>query len=293
MPNEWPGVAVAGASLQRRSRGAALTEMVLLLMVMIPLLFAIPMIGKLTDLRQTAVSAGRYATWQATVSPEGVSAPAQVASRFFAEADRALTSDEPSFSSHALWGAMDGDDERDVPVDGDDPGVHVAGGWPRHSAVRIDEATVAVTPWRTADDDLGMAETVGDAVVSAGKALGGSRWDLADTALTRSTIGVDVRMNGWWEKQGVACANGMGGCLHEAGVILVDGWEVGSDAQAENRVKALVPATHLESVGEVLSGLGALPILEELRGVEHMFGHVDMEPLPAHADHGLDIYQER
>jgi len=274
-----------------RSTGAALTEMIVLSFVMIPLMFAMPMIGKLADLRQTAVQAGRYATWEATVAASADTGPRQVDIRFFGKSEQAPRTEPPEFEGNGLWGgpSATGHDEP-----GDEFSDEFAeGGWPAYGAVRIDAATINAAPWGVDGGDLGIAGTVGDAILSAGKVLGGSRWDLAENALTRATVGVDVQMNGWFDEQGIRCGNGAAGCVSEGGVILVDGWEAGTDTQAKDRVKALVPASHLEPVGKLLSHLGAFPILEELRDVEHMFGHVDMTPLPAHADHGLDVYEER
>jgi len=50
------------------ARGSALTEFFFLTIIMLPLFFGIPMIGKLIDLKQTAVQAGRYAAWEATTN---------------------------------------------------------------------------------------------------------------------------------------------------------------------------------------------------------------------------------
>ena len=44
-----------------------MAEFALLVTIMAPLLFAIPMIGKLIDVRQTAVQASRYTAWETTV----------------------------------------------------------------------------------------------------------------------------------------------------------------------------------------------------------------------------------
>jgi len=275
------------ARARRAVKGAALTEMVVLMVVMVPLMFAMPMIGKLIDLRQTALQASRYATWEATVASGNTDRAPQVGARFFGEAAGSMSTRPAERSANLLWGG----DPAAVGRAGTVPGSDLPYSWPGQAAVTIDDATVVTDAWSTGHGDLGLAGTVGDAVRSAGRALGGDRWDLADTSLTRAGVGVDVHRNGWFEEQGIGCGEGAGGCIREAGVILVDGWEADSDGAAADRVKALVPATYLESVGETLSILGNIPIFEELGGLDDMFGYVNMQPLPAHADRGLETYQ--
>ena len=41
-----------------------------------------------------------------------------------------------------------------------------------------------------------------------------------------------------------------------------------------------MPASVLEPVGDAVSLLGHLPVLEELSGLKDAFGHVDMNVLP-------------
>ena len=266
-------------------------ETVILLVVFVPLMFAMPMIGKLIDLRQTAIQAGRYATWEATVANGADRRADQVASRFFGRADAALSSDPVEPGENVMWGGVSRDAGEDSER-GVRSGPTDLVGWTDHAAIGIDDTTVVATPWSTGHGDLGAAGTVGKAIRQAGRALGGNKWDLAKTTLTRAEVGVDVSTNGWFENQGVACGEGIGGCVRESGVILVDGWSVGSDVQAKRRVQALVPATHLKKVGKLLSKLGVIPVMRELDGMEDMFGHVDTRPLPAHADRGMDTYRE-
>ena len=66
------------------SSGAALVEFVVLAIIMVPLLFAIPMIGKLIDVEQTAVQASRYAAWETTVGVSAADGNA-LRGRFFAD----------------------------------------------------------------------------------------------------------------------------------------------------------------------------------------------------------------
>jgi hypothetical protein len=78
----------------RQRRGSALTEFVILIIVMIPLFLAIRMIGNLVDLKQSAVQASRYAAWEATVANgEGAysSEPAEIKTRFFGHYDNIIS----------------------------------------------------------------------------------------------------------------------------------------------------------------------------------------------------------
>lgn len=258
-----------------RCRGAALVELTVLLLVMIPLLVAVPAIGKLVDLRQRSVLASRYAIWEATVASPGDDRPAALKSRFFDRGDQPLASQPSSDAEHALWG--------DVARTGDGPLAD--------TDIRIDAESVAAGPWQGGVGDLEMAGSIGSAIASAGQMLGGSDWDIGKTALTRADIAVNVRSNAWFDALTIECGDA-GGCVRESGVLLVDGWSAGDDEQARERVRALVPAARLEQVGDLLSQLGRLPILRELRDMDGMFGHVDMAPLPAYADPGLDTYGE-
>jgi len=66
-------------------------------------------------------------------------------------------------------------------------------------------------------------------------------------------------------------------------VIMADGWSAGSDAQARNRVKSLVPASALEDVGDIMSVVGNFPLFKEMKGLDGALGHVDMTVLPDYA----------
>ncbi len=67
-------------------------------------------------------------------------------------------------------------------------------------------------------------------------------------------------------------------------MILADGWSSGSDRQTARQVRSLVPASAVEPVGKVLSLMGAVPVFEEMKGLKHAFGHVDMNVLPAYVE---------
>ena len=261
------------------ARGSAMTETVVLMAAMVPLMFAIPMIGKLVDLNQTAVQAGRYATWEATVhhDPEGgAAAPGQVAGRFFGEADAPILSHAPAPGTHALWG----------------DGTASAGGWEARTGIEIDGTSVETL--RYAPDeraDMPIAGAVGATVSGLGEFLAsgdGASWGLGDSALVRSGVRVKVRENGWFEGVLSRCG-GAFACLEEAGTIMTDGWSAGSQDEAKDRVRAMVPARVLDPVGDGLSQLGRVRFLSELRPLKDAFGHVG-DFTPAEAERGGGTY---
>ena len=261
-------------------RGSALTESIVLMAAMLPLMFAIPMLGKLVDVNQTTVQAGRYAVWEATVH-EGAKGAApgaeQVAGRFFGAGDEPILSDGVAPGTNALWG----------------DGTDADGGWDAATGVEIDAGSVETLRYAPADDaNLPIAGAVGGAVHAAGSVLGaiaGADWDLGETALTRAGVRVEIERNGWFDDLVAGCG-GAFACLEEAGTIMTDGWSAGSTQEMKDRVQALVPASVLEPVGKGLSALGHVPILDELKPLDTAFGHVgDFVPPDAERD-GQDTY---
>jgi len=80
-------------NLSRNQAGAAITEMLVLMTAMIPLAFAIPMMGKMLDLRHTTIMASRYVAWEEAKGPAAIAAsrtPDVVGSRFYLDPDSAI-----------------------------------------------------------------------------------------------------------------------------------------------------------------------------------------------------------
>ena len=259
-------------------RGSALTESIVLMAAMVPLMFAIPMVGKLVDLNQTAVQAGRYATWEATVhhGEGGSEAPGQVASRFFGAGDEPILSGGVAPGTHALWG--EGSARTSV--------------WDARTAVEIDGASVETIRYAPAEGaSTPIASGVGGAIGRVGEALAfgdGADWGIGPTALARSGVRVKVRENGWFEGVLSRCG-GAFACLEEAGTIMTDGWSAKDDDQVRERVRTLVPARVLDPVGNHLSKLGHVPFLHELKPLDDAFGHVG-DFVPPNAERGADTY---
>lgn len=60
-----PGAKAAG------QRGQAITEFVVMCLLMVPLFLAVVYVGKYSDVKQTAIEASRYAVWERAVDPTG------------------------------------------------------------------------------------------------------------------------------------------------------------------------------------------------------------------------------
>ncbi|MEE9321478.1 MAG: hypothetical protein V3U76_13590 [Granulosicoccus sp.] len=245
---------------------------------MIPLFFAMPMIGKLIDLKQTSVLASRYAAWEATVaSGDGAfsSVPAEIAARFYGEQSSTISSSGADGGDNPLWG--------DTAIDSS---------WLGMTAIRIDGSSITAIPYTSLSSNS-IALGVGEQIEKAGRKLGsisGGSWDMPGDGLTRTGVSVHIRSNDWLALYSGRCGDTDAfGCLTDTAVIMVDGWSAGSDAQAKVRVKALVPAGALDSIGDALSVAGRIPLFPELKKLNNMFGYVDTSALP---DRALRKYPE-
>lgn len=273
-----------GARAARRAqRGAALAETIVLMVVMLPLMFAVPMIGKLVDLRQTAVQGARYAAWEATVH-EAADAPAQLSERFFGDGKAPIVTGANGGGRSLLWG------------EGSSP-TGAPGSFDAQTRIEVLDANVRTLRYEDVNSGSAVADGVGAAVEGIGDAmagLGDGEWGIGDASLTRGGVKVKVERNGWLESLGASCADPEG-CLQERAVILADGWSADRETAAK-RVQALVPARVLDPLGEVLSAFGEIPFLKELKPLDDAFGRVNMEPLPESlrggTTYGLDAYEE-
>lgn len=257
-------------------RGAALTETVILMLALLPIMFGIPMIGKLIDLRQSTVQASRYTAWEGTVSSGNPSAPTDVKARFFSDHTVAIGGD--ASAPNAIWGGdRAGSSSPAVPVVTNQT-MKSFMGWD-HAAVRLDEATGAALPYTSAYDSgadgtvsQGVQDIVEGTVGSVAKITKGSWIDSGSLkGMLRSEVRADTEGNGLVDTLSFT----------DATVIMYDTWSPRDDGDAAERARAMVPAGALEVVGEALSILGEFPLFDELKPLDKVFGHVDMNPLPA------------
>ncbi len=254
-----------------RQEGSALTETIILSIAMVPLFFAIPMIGRLADVRQTGEQAARYGAWEATVHARdsGGATLARTEERFFRKQDAAIASVAQDLPENNLWG-NDREEATGLSADTD---------------VRIDLDESAVRAWQYDFTSQPAGAAIGEQAGRVGKLLDGigdNDWSLESNGLVRSGVEVEVQANSWMPGDTCSAAQNAG-CLNISSVIMADGWSAGSDAQAKNRVKSLVPASALEDVGDIMSVVGNFPLFKEMKGLDGALGHVDMTVLPDYA----------
>jgi len=263
----------------KNQSGAALAEFVILMLVMLPIMFGIPMIGKLIDLRQTTVQASRYSAWEGTVHSD-VSAPDDIKARFFSDSTVQLGAD--ASEANALWGGAREGDVQQSTADSEFVAApqSLNNVWQSGlSTVEIDEETGAAVAYSSAYDsgaDGRVARTVettiGSILSTADGFTGGDWIDDNDTTqgMLRAGVRADVKGNGFFETLS----------FDDATVIMHDNWSADNDDTAAKRARAMVPSGALESIGNTISYIGVLPFFKELGGLDEAFGHVDTEHLP-------------
>lgn len=284
------------SSHPRFQEGSAITEFVVVAVVLTPLMFGIPMIGKMIDLKQTTVQASRYSAWETTVNAE---AQAQTLDqRFFSDASAPISESAPG--ANTLWGPQE-----PMASDGNANASLIAGGYMSDTAVEVGSGAAMNTPtayepgmnngvaYAPAADDEGAAATMGKAVDALGSFVDqfGGSWNGLDTdGLIRGQASVTMQGNGWLDAQ----------TFTQDTIIMNDNWSVSGAEQARDRVRAFVPAGVLSGLGSVLGVFGLIPGITELKvfgddGGRRVFGYVDTEPLPPSEDlppRQLKAYEE-
>lgn len=257
-------------------RGAALTETFVLMLALTPIMFGIPMIGKLIDLRQTTVQASRYGAWEATVRGSDNGVPTDINDRFFSAPGVSINGDVSA--PNPLWGR--GAALPLAPtVNGQTAGSF---GGIDQTAVVLKANTGAGTGYTSAYDagaGGAVALKVQKFVEKAGKVSSKvtgveGKWVKSNPAtkgLVRSEVVAAVEGNGWFEEL----------TSTDATVIMYNNWSSGNDDQAKDRSRSMVPAGALEKPANMFASFGAFPLFKELLDLKDAFGRVDMNPLPA------------
>lgn len=250
-------------------RGNALVETTVLMLVMLPLVFAMALMGNLIDLKQTTEQAARYVAWESTVetpNTESISIPL-VSDRFYESAGNPILSVPIPVSVNRLWGSQtDASATKSTAFD---------------LEVKADSLTVNSAQ---ANSSPSAAMMVGQAVSQSGKLLegiSGNSWGLTANGVSSSTVGVVIEDNEWIPSAGNACSDSIHlTCLGSRSAILNDNWSASGDEQAAQRIRSLMPATVLQPVGRAVSVVGNLPLFGELKDLNGAFGHVEMSVLP-------------
>ena len=262
----------------KHQSGAALAETVVLMLVLMPIMFGVPMIGKLIDLRQTTVQASRYAAWEGTVGDAKV-APRDVKARFFSDPMVALGGD--ASAPNLLWGGGTSSEEAaDAPNMPEVESQTLKNYWSAaHTVVELDENTGGAIPYSSAYNSgaegkfaLNIEELVNGIAETTADLTGGSWMDKNSQTkgMLRADVRADVKENGWFGPL----------IFSDATVIMHDNWSAGNDDMAADRARAMVPAGVLRTIGSTISKFGNFPLFKELKGMDESFGYVDMRPLP-------------
>lgn len=282
--------------MQRQS-GSALVEFIIVSAVLIPIMFGIPMIGKIIDLKQTTVQASRYSAWETTVSDQSAQ---NLDQRFFSDASAPIGNAD--IGPNTLWGPVEtptntNDTTIQANAESSNPAEPLTG-YPADTLVEVMPGAIV------SDSSVyqpgvknsiqyapavgeGAAQKVGRAVEVVGGALksklfdSGGSWNMEFDGLIRGEASVQMQGNGWLDPL----------TIKQGTVIMQDNWSAGEAVHARDRVRSLVPGGVLAPVGEVLGTIGQVPLLRELKYFQgnsgrRVFGHVDMQPLPPSEDVG-------
>lgn len=264
-------------------RGSALSETLLLMLVLIPLIAAIASVGKFTGLRQQSLMAARYSAWERTVGSLPDDTASAVKTWFSRPdgADDGLQQSRPALRgpglqqptvAHGTTRARLRSRFAGVVVDAVNVrnGVASAAGESRFSLASIVRSVVPVT----AGSPVGSpASAVAPPAAPAGA---------HQTGLVTAEIDVDIADHPWLGDWLPACVGSApaNACLHESSTVYLDDWSAPDDATAIERIRELLPSTALQPLGVSLSKVGRLPGFSELQPLGTAFGHVDMSVLP-------------
>jgi len=274
---------------RRDEYGSALTETFVLCTVMVPLAFTIPMIGKLADMRHTAVQSSRFVAWQEAHDPEGHISQAVLHERFYNSPDSPIQSAVPAAavsSDNRLWGNASNQSLGGVGGDG----VWEFATYTDQISIKPDQTL----PFRNDSDLPVLASGTSQAIAGAAKVLefaDNTSWDVTTEGIANASVRVKADIGSLLAGFTSNCSGAGDGatestlCLQEASSIMVDGWSAGSADEVSRRTRSFVPATVLKPVGEGLAAFGRLPVFKELRSLDDAFGRVDVTVLP------LDRYQ--
>lgn len=204
--------------VRRTMAGQAATEFVIVTTVLVPMVLLVALLGKVSDVNQTAVAASRYAAWERTVASEGTkddsTLNAEVQRRFFERSDVGIQTGEgasgDAHNANPLWNAFN------------------------HGRV-VTSSVTSVGNHNDRESDAGqLAKTVADFMDNFGSLLSKLKssldFDVERRGLVTSTVSVDIAANSF----GFEAGNGCGGsndsfvCLSRRSAILTDIWGSGS-----------------------------------------------------------------
>ena len=264
--------------------GSALTETIVLCTVMVPLAFMIPMIGKLADLRQTAIQSSRFVAWQESHDPAAQMSQQLLHERFFNSPEsqiQSAASGATTASGNRLWGTAPNSSLSGEPG----PGL-----WEFASDTDQVHLKPDQTLSLTTDSDLptlssGTSRAI-DGAASVLEFADGSSWDVTTEGIANGAVSIKAEVGSLLADINSNCSVSGGAvtdstlCIQETSSIMIDGWSAGTADEITRRTRAFVPATVLQPLGEGLALFGTLPVFKELRSLDDAFGRVDVTVLP-------------
>ena len=243
-----------------KQRGVALVETLVLSAPIVVFLIGLPSLGKLIDAQQSTILASRYAAWQHTINSP-IASPEEIRSTFF---------------SNQVADAVSGSVVDQSRFQLSDQSVEA-------SISEVDK-----------NSGFSVARTMGSAISRSAQLLDKSNWDLAPVGVVTSKVHLTV-------EHSLPLLSSLGGCssdtdqrfcLSESNGIMVDGWNSGNDALTQKRAKSFVPTAKLSKIGDYLSKLGRIPMLEELKGIKTALGCVRTDVLPGRTVDQLPVYRD-
>lgn len=274
--------------------GGALAESILIVGVLSIFMAGVPMIGSMIDLKQTTIQASRYSAWEKTVNVNPGHTGTQINERFFKDASAPISSSaNGGLAQNVMWG------QPSQPQNPDDPNATTTdegtapGGQGAMSNARLTisdgagQASSAVDTVATGPVYNGVSEVV----TTLGSFISPDGWDDNDPVgdgLVRSTVSAPMQENTFLAA---------GTTLSEQTSIFIDGWSAADHETIKERVHGFVPTNRLERVGDFISRVKFIPMLNDLEHLEKAFGCVKTNIVPgktyapvSDSNTGLTIY---
>jgi hypothetical protein len=263
-----------------KQRGNALTEFVVLTIVMVPAALAIPMLGKVADVNQSTVQASRYGAWERTINNQSEKSDAElvteIQNRFFAETRLQIeTTNTLADSSNPFW------------VTETDPEGKAKG------MITLGASAVSVTSNNSAVPGEAFAHTLSESIASAGNAMAklvdDAEWGLEDKGFYVMEVTTELASGGMLQN-GRDCngeeSENVFSCVSRRNAIFVDDWHSGSTNMTARRVRSLVPGGVFRPIGNAMSYAGEIPVFQDLSAMKDIFGDVrpDVIPLDRYGD---------
>jgi hypothetical protein len=252
--------------------GSAMTEFVVLGLVLVPAFTLMPLMGKVASINQTTIQASRYAAWEMTVTDKSqTQLRNEVENRFFVDADVMLNQNQGKgviISHNALWSGVSKNQN------GSQNRLFTAG--KKNLFLNIDDGEI---PNKAGGFLVKGVHGMG----ALSSVISDAKWDLRTNGLYDVQVRANIGSNQFFAgKKDCLDKNNSAvfACVHRNNAILVDTWSAESAEQVEERTMSLVPLGILRPVGNALALLGKLPMITDIAGLEDAFGQVQPDVLP-------------